>query len=70
MIPTNGEFGLSIFGLIMRFIPVVFGFQVFFSFIFTRCFSEWDDDSEWFPKQKVEYARRKLLGYNPAKITQ
>ena len=32
-------------------------------------FSELDSDTEWFPKQKVEYARRKLQGYNPAHIT-
>ena len=31
--------------------------------------SELDSDTEWFPKQKVEYARRKLQGYNPAYIT-
>ena len=28
-----------------------------------------DSDTEWFPKQKVEYARRKLQGWNPAHIT-
>ena len=26
-------------------------------------------DDKWFPKQKVEFARRKLQGHNPAAIT-
>ena len=28
-----------------------------------------EGDSEWYPKQKINFARRKFQGYNPAHIT-
>ena len=32
-------------------------------------FSDLSTDQEWYPRQKVAYARRKFEGHNPAYIT-